>query len=79
MSKGEVIHVNQMLMKCTAEMLHASPSMEVPWRTPLEGLGWGEKVACVAMKTLAQAPFWLFNAHDRLYILDTTLMKCEDI
>ena len=56
-----------------------SPSMEVPWRIPLKGLGWGEKVHCVAMKMLAQAPFLLFNAHDRLYIFDTTFMKCEDI
>ena len=48
---------------------------------PLEGLGWGEKVyvACVPVKTSAQAPFWIFNAHDRLYIYDATFMKCEDI
>ena len=56
-----------------------SPSMEVPWKDPLKGLGWGEKVACVAMKTSTQAPFLLFNAHDRLYIFDTTFMKLEDI
>ena len=68
------MHCRNLLYIWNAKSIHGGTLED-----PLEGLGWGKKVACIAVKMSAQAPFFLFNAHDRLYIFDTTFMKHEDI